>query len=94
MTARQFALSIALVVLIAMSHSMAYRDEVAAEIRYVERPYSGCRLPDPLVEYRITLEHQTAPGELISSCQIVPLNSNESPGATMQRLLNRKKVQS
>lgn len=34
MTAQQFALSIALVVLIALSHSMAYRDEVAAEIRY------------------------------------------------------------
>lgn len=81
--------AVALIALVLLAHSTTFRDEVAAEIRYVERPYSGCRLPDPLLEYRITIEHQTAPGELVSSCYIAPFDGDESPAKTLQRLLKR-----
>lgn len=86
------ACAVALGALIVASHTMTFRDEVATEIRYVERPHAGCRMPDPLTEVRVLIERRDDMGGLSQECVIVPRNREESPAATMQRLLNRKKI--
>ena len=83
-------LVVALIVLIVVSHTMAYRDEVS-QTRYVDKPHSLCRLPDVDEEYRLIIQHRVTDGSLIEECVIVPRNQEESPATTMQRLLKRKR---
>lgn len=84
--------SIAIVVLVLFVHTMEYRLLVTANTRYVERPYPGCRMPDPQTEYRVLIERRDDVGRLSQECVVIPLNPDESPAQTMQRLLKRDRT--
>ena len=85
-----YAFLIAAGLLAALVQTMDYHDQ--AEIRYIEKPASLCRLPDVDSEYRVIIERRDDMGRVLQECHVVPRNLDESPGVTMKRLLDRKRT--
>lgn len=50
-----------------------------------------CRKPDVGTEYRVFIQHRDEEDRIIETCSIEPIDPNEGPRKTMQRLLRRQR---
>lgn len=89
----------ALVAIIAVSHEMTYRYELLANslppvstaeviVPSLPNPAQVCRKPDGDTEILVTLSWCND-GVCQHQCGIYPMDPEESPGATLNRLLKR-----
>lgn len=83
--------------LTAVAHEMTYRDEVrahppkplsTAQVPSLPDPAQRCRRPDSDSEILVTLSW-CIEGVCQHQCGIYPMDPEESPGATLKRLLTR-----